>query len=200
MWVYGAPMAGNGGRAAETEARKQRLLAAAAELATDGGYDAVQMRDVAARADVALGTLYRHYPSKDHLLVSALAEQAGSLQARIARRPAQGATPADRVSDVLERASRALEREPKMAAAMVAALSSPDPDAAEVKARVNETLRSIIGAAIADDGVARVDDVVHVLGQVWFSVLIGWVGQPTRDASMGDELSRAAHLLLDPRS
>ena len=36
-----------------------------------GGYDAVQMRTVAERADVALGTLYRYFPSKIHLLVRA---------------------------------------------------------------------------------------------------------------------------------
>jgi AcrR family transcriptional regulator len=39
-----------GTRAAETAARRRRLLAAATELAAEGGYDAVQMRDVAARA------------------------------------------------------------------------------------------------------------------------------------------------------
>ena len=33
------------------------------------------MRAVAERADVALGTLYRYFPSKIHLLVSALAGQ-----------------------------------------------------------------------------------------------------------------------------
>ena len=54
-----------GTRAAETAARKERLIAAATALAAEGGYDAVQMRDVAARAEVALGTLYRHYASKD---------------------------------------------------------------------------------------------------------------------------------------
>ena len=33
------------------------------------------MRAVAERADVALGTLYRYFPSKIHLLVSALARE-----------------------------------------------------------------------------------------------------------------------------
>ena len=70
--------------ALETAARRERTIAAAVELATGGGYDAVQMRDVAARAEVALGTLYRHYPSKDQLLLSALADQAASLLERIA--------------------------------------------------------------------------------------------------------------------
>jgi AcrR family transcriptional regulator len=40
-------------------ARRRRVLDATLELAAVGGFDAVQMRDVAAAADVALGTLYR---------------------------------------------------------------------------------------------------------------------------------------------
>ena len=94
-------------RAAETAARRQRLLDAAVSLATEGGYDAVQMRDVAARAEVALGTLYRHYSSKDQLLLAALADQANTLRTRLAQRPPRGDEPGDRVADVLRRATRA---------------------------------------------------------------------------------------------
>src|SRR5690349_21949318 len=50
--------------------RRQRILDATYTLAREGGYDAVQMRAVADQADVALGTLYRYFPSKVHLLVS----------------------------------------------------------------------------------------------------------------------------------
>ena len=51
-------------------ARRDRVLEAAMDLAGEGGYDAVQMRDVAARAQVALGTIYRYFSSKDHLLAA----------------------------------------------------------------------------------------------------------------------------------
>src|SRR3989442_15683507 len=119
------PVAGK--RARNQAARRQRVIEAAMALATEGGYDAVQMRDVASRADVALGTLYRYFPSKDHLLIAALAEWAAALECRLTQYPPRGETPADRVSDVLRRASRALEREPRLTAALVTALSSPDP-------------------------------------------------------------------------
>ena len=39
------------------QARRQRVIDAAMSLALEGGYEAVQMRDVAARADVAMGIL-----------------------------------------------------------------------------------------------------------------------------------------------
>ena len=49
--------------------RRKRILDATLAIASKGGYEAVQMRAVAERADVAVGTLYRYVPSKVHLLV-----------------------------------------------------------------------------------------------------------------------------------
>ncbi len=192
-----------GPRAIETAARRRRLLEAASELAAEGGYDAVQMRDVAAKAEVALGTLYRHYSSKDQLLVAALAAQASELQRRLALRPPRGATPADRVTDVLRRACRALEREPHATAAMVTALSSPDPDAAAAKFEVYATLRTIIADAIDghDTGdISEFDGVLRVLGHVWLSTLSAWVGGMLSGPEMTADLTAAAHLLLDGRA
>ena len=62
------------GSAAQRDRRK-RILDATIALASKGGFDAVQMRAVAEQADVALGTLYRYFPSKIHLLVSALGRE-----------------------------------------------------------------------------------------------------------------------------
>ena len=55
--------------------RRKRILDATMAIASKGGYEAVQMRAVADRADVAVGTLYRYFPSKVHLLVSALGRE-----------------------------------------------------------------------------------------------------------------------------
>jgi AcrR family transcriptional regulator len=55
--------------------RRKRILDATLAIASKGGYEAVQMRAVAERADVAVGTLYRYFPSKVHLLVSALGRE-----------------------------------------------------------------------------------------------------------------------------
>ena len=73
-------------------ARRQRVVAAAMELGSAGGYDAVQMRDVATTADVALGTIYRYFSSKDHLLAEALVEWVRDLGRRVQARPPRGGT------------------------------------------------------------------------------------------------------------
>src|SRR5437764_13229792 len=72
--------------------RRKRILDATLALASKGGYDAVQMRAVAEKADVALGTLYRYFPSKIHLLVSALAREFERTQDRADRAALRGDT------------------------------------------------------------------------------------------------------------
>jgi len=187
-----------GTRAAETAERKRRLLAAATELAAEGGYDAVQMRDVASRAGVALGTLYRHYSSKDQLLVAALDAQAATLRDRIAQRPPDGDTPAIRVANVLRRACRALERQPRVTAAMMTAMSAGDETTTPTKREVDATLKAIIEHAIAANGdVDDLDGVVRVLGHVWFATLSYWVNGLATPGEMAADLERTAHLLLD---
>ena len=55
-----------------TEARKaaarERIVAAALALVAKGGYREAQVAAVARRAGVAIGTVYRHFPSKADLL------------------------------------------------------------------------------------------------------------------------------------
>src|SRR6266568_3909150 len=90
------------GAATETEfssaaqrERRQRILDATLALASRGGYDAVQMRAVADRAGVALGTLYRYFPPKIHLLVSGLAREFERNQEKLDRIAIPGDTPYD---------------------------------------------------------------------------------------------------------
>src|SRR3982751_2552157 len=88
-----APTDAELGTAAQRDRRK-RILDATLALASKGGYDAVQMRAVAEKADVALGTLYRYFPSKIHLLVSGLARELEVVLERMERTTIPGATPA----------------------------------------------------------------------------------------------------------
>ena len=100
--------------------RRRRLIDAAFELGAEGGYDAVQMRDVAVTANVALATIYRYFSSKDDLLAAAMTEWTGRLKSRVAQSPPRGRTAAERMSDVLHRACTAMERQPKLTEAVKA--------------------------------------------------------------------------------
>src|SRR5215471_4387862 len=120
---------GEFGSAAQRERRK-RILDATLALASKGGYDAVQMRSVAERADVALGTLYRYFPSKIHLLVAALTEEFERMQEKLDRKPIPGETATERVMYVLSRVTRTMQRDPMLTEAMTRAFMFADPSAA----------------------------------------------------------------------
>lgn len=71
------------------DARPQELLAAALELFVEKGFAATRSEEVAARAGVAKGTLYRYYPSKEELLKAVVQENLGMHIAESAAQAAQ---------------------------------------------------------------------------------------------------------------
>jgi TetR/AcrR family transcriptional regulator, cholesterol catabolism regulator len=177
--------------------RRKRILDATLALASKGGYDAVQMRTVAERADVALGTLYRYFPSKIHLLVSGLAREFERTQERLDRRPIPGDTPYDRMLYVLGRITRSMQREPMLAEAMTRAFMFADSSAAAEVNAVARLMEQMLTKAM-HDGEPSSDDkaIARIIGDVWLSNLVAWV---TRRASADDvtnHLELAAGLLL----
>jgi TetR/AcrR family transcriptional regulator, cholesterol catabolism regulator len=178
-------------------ARRARVLDAALALATEGGYDAVQMRDVASRAQVALGTIYRYFASKDHLLAACQLEIWRELELRLDARPLTGATAADRVIDLFGRLMRPVEREPLQAAALITASSSPDPAVRECQLEMIGLQDSVFAGAMGELDVARKAHIAQVLRQVWFAALLGWVNGWTDAKAVTVDFEIAVQLLLD---
>ena len=182
--------------AAQRERRK-RILDATLALASKGGYDAVQMRTVAEQANVALGTLYRYFPSKIHLLVSALAREFERTQEKLDRAVIPGDTPAERMLYVLGRMTRFMQRDPMLAEAMTRAFMFADPSAAAEVNQVAQLMERMLTRAI-HEGEPTADEaaIARIIGDVWLSNLVAWV---TRRASWNDvsnHLELAARLLL----
>jgi AcrR family transcriptional regulator len=179
-------------------ARRQRVITAALELSSTGGYDAVQMRDVAARAEVALGTIYRYFSSQDHLLAAVLVDWMIDLERRVSLRPPKGDTTAERVVDILRRASRAMEKDPNLSAAVITALSSPDRAVADCQGELTEIMARIQSQAFPLDFDPDIQTrVIRVLGFIWFTSLMAWVNDWAGASDTGEELASATHLLLD---
>ena len=191
-------------RAAETESgsaaqreRRKRILDATLALASKGGYDAVQMRAVAERADVALGTLYRYFPSKIHLLVSGLVREFEATKAKLDKRPVPGDTPAERIIYVLNRVTRNMQREPLLTEAITRAFMFADPSAAGEVNTVAELMERMLTDAMHED--EPTDDeraIARVIGDVWLSNLVAWVTGRASAADVTRQLELAARLLL----
>ncbi|HYV78225.1 MAG TPA: cholesterol catabolism transcriptional regulator KstR [Streptosporangiaceae bacterium] len=177
--------------------RRQRILDATLALASKGGYEAVQMRAVAERANVALGTLYRYFPSKIHLLVSGLAREFERNQEKLDRTTIPGTTPYERMLYVLSRITRTMQREPLLTEAMTRAFMFADPSAASEVNTVARLMEHMLTRAM-HEGEPTADEIAiaRVIGDVWLSNLVAWV---TRRASADDvsrQLELAARLLL----
>jgi TetR/AcrR family transcriptional regulator, cholesterol catabolism regulator len=182
------------------EARRQRVVDSAIELALEGGYEAVQMRDVAARAHVAMGTVYRYFTSKDHLLAAALVHWIDQLDTRLAQVPARGGTASQRVIDVLDRALRAMSRQPNLVAAVFMSLASPDPAAVECQKQITALMDGIITRAIGEPQPPDHAERTRMIGHVWYSSLVGWVNGWSDMARVHGELAVAVRLLLPEAS
>ncbi len=184
------------GSAAQRERRK-RILDATLALASKGGYDAVQMRTVAERADVALGTLYRYFPSKIHLLVAALTLEFERTQDKLDRKPIPGDTPQDRILSVLSLVTRTMQREPMLTEAMTRAFMFADPSAA---AEVNTVARQMerMFTRAMHDGEPSADEIAiaRVIGDVWLSNLVAWVRRRASADDVTSHLELAVRLLL----
>jgi AcrR family transcriptional regulator len=116
-------------------ARRQAILAAASDVASEKGIGAVQIVSIANRAGIAAGTVYRYFPSKTDLvaaLASAFCEQelaAMQAAARAAPGPLSALT-----AGIATFAMRAVARR-RLTFALVAEPTEPDLDAARASFR-----------------------------------------------------------------
>ena len=190
--------AGADNETAAQRARRDRILQATLALASRGGYDAVQMREVAERSGVALGTLYRYFPSKVHLLVSAMASELETMRRRMQRRAIPGDTRRERVGFVLERSTRNLQRDPNLTNAMVRAMMAADASMAAEVNQVRGLMNDLIIQALRADGTSTPDDEGYagILQDVWFARQIAWLGGRIGTAEVWRDIEGAIDLVL----
>jgi TetR/AcrR family transcriptional regulator, cholesterol catabolism regulator len=177
--------------------RRKRILDATTAIASKGGYEAVQMRAVADRADVAVGTLYRYFPSKVHLLVSALGREFERIDAKTDRSTLTGATSRQRLNFVVSRLNRAMQRNPLLTEAMTRAYVFADASAAGEVDYVEKLIDSMFARAMSD-GEPTEDQyhIARVISDVWTSNLLAWLTRRASATDVSKRLELAVRLLI----
>ncbi|WP_229808788.1 MULTISPECIES: TetR family transcriptional regulator [Actinomadura] len=179
--------------------RRKRIVQAAAALASRGGIEAMQMRTVSERAGVALGTLYRYFPSKMDLVVAVVSEELDLLEASIERRPPRAGDAPQRAVEVLMRATRGLMREPELAEALIRSLLLSD-----VKTDFGDRMTGmLLLAASGRPETFSADDprrlVARALSGIWTMEMIEMLrGNATAEEIQARLEISAARLLIDP--
>lgn len=162
------------------DARTDRILDVALELAEHDGYEAVRLRQLAEKANVALGTVYRRFASKEDILAAVLEREVERLQKAIESSAFPGNTPRDRLRSFFELATRTMAARPKLASAMFRTVASGDPHISEKVSRYYSRMNTIIllvenGGPVKDPPADDVT-VANLLQSLWFAALVGWTG------------------------
>jgi AcrR family transcriptional regulator len=177
--------------------RRQRIVDAAEALMVETDYDKIQVKDVADRADVALGTLYRNFNSKDHLFACALQSWSMGFGDRLALSPT-GPT-VERVGAVYRRAVRAFEKQPRVYNVTMQVLSSTDPHATDMFGTFARQQSEAFAVALETSTLTEDDrrDLIAVMSAVLDANLRSWQLGHQPIAAVYDAVDRAAHLILD---
>ena len=182
--------------------RARKIVKTAVEFAEKGGFEAVRLRDVASKAGVALGTLYRHFRSKEDLLMAGLSLEAEALVRQMKQSPPKGDTPLERVTAYFAAATRTLCRKAKLTRAVLRAGASGEPELTEKLRRFHGVCAEMAVAALrgkslgAEKPTPLEMSVSSILHQVWFAALIGWMGGLYTQPEVVKEVRVAAEFII----
>ena len=154
--------------------RRRRIVHAAMDLLAEHGYDEIQMRDVAVGAGVALGTLYRYFPSKEQLFAHVLLEWSASFDEAMRRRRPERGTDAERLRLLLRRAVGAFERHPNYFQLLSVLEVSKDPAVVEPFATYSRRFFAAVGEALTDTAPDDVPVVTMLTTSLLSTLLRGW--------------------------
>ncbi|MDQ1462576.1 MAG: TetR/AcrR family transcriptional regulator, cholesterol catabolism regulator [Actinomycetota bacterium] len=183
---------------AAQQARRDRIVDAGLTLLAERAYDKIQVKDVAEEANVALGTLYHYFSSKEHLFAEVLVRWAATLRTNISRNPLRGLDDAQRLTQVIRRSVRAFQRQPSLARLIATLETSADPYATEILARLAQTTTDIYVEAIHDVDRDAAERIVRVVDAVLAARLRAWVAGRITITTVTEDLADAIALLLDP--
>ncbi|MFI0239939.1 TetR family transcriptional regulator [Streptomyces sp. NPDC016845] len=134
---------------ARIDAQRATVLDAATALLAEHGYAGCSMSAVAARAGIATGSVYRHFPSKAELSVELFRRVVTREVAAVREAAARPAgTPAERVVAVVETFARRALKSPRLAYALLAEPVDPAVDAERLVFR--RAFRDVFAEHITD--------------------------------------------------
>lgn len=166
--------------------RARLVLDCAARLAGEGGIEAVRMRDIATQTGLALGTLYRQFPSKDAVLLALLEREVGFLESSMAFMRVSGDTYVRRAVGFFDPVTRIMCGREKLTRALLATVAAGNPELHKQIARYHKRSTTLIAGVLAGDHPPKdepraldgeeLERVAYILSQTWFAALIGWMG------------------------
>ncbi len=192
------------GRREEQKARRQRaIFEAAMELFRTKGFAATTVDEIAAAADVAKGTFFNYFPTKEAVLLHLNQLQVARLEAVAASTPGFEALPArDRVMAIFSALAEGIAGQHELVRVAAAVTLLHQPAHAEFDRQLAGSFDALL-ARIAAEGQARGElradvpaaELGLMLRQLYFLTLLTWLEQPERP--LAPMLGRNLDLLIE---
>jgi len=180
--------------------RRDRIVRAAITLLEHGEYDAIQMRDVAQEAAVALATVYRYFTSKEHLYAAALLEWAANFPAREQQKRAGGRSDEAQLRALMRRAVRAFERYPQMMRAEIVLESSTDLNARALFDQFAARNRAALTSSLPTTDTETAAVIVETVNSVLVTRLRSWALGRITIGDVDRSVQKTLDLIFAPRS
>ena len=152
----------------DAQRNREKLLAAAVEAFATGGVN-TSLEEIARRAGVGIGTLYRHFPSRDALVAAVYRQEVARLAAAAPELMAEY-PPDVALRQWMDRFVGYAATKRGLGEALRAAMESDSELHGEGFAALMGALDALVGAAVAAGTIrqdARGDDVLRALGALW---------------------------------
>jgi AcrR family transcriptional regulator len=178
------------GRTVEGEATRRRLYETAIRLIGEQGYEATTLRDVATRAGVSAGLLYRYYPSKRSVVLALYDELSDAFAKEAAGMPAGKWR--DRFLYALETSLRALgpHRVTLRALAPVMVGDADEGVFAQSTAFSRTRVQAIFRTAVIDANDAPSQKLAEALGRLLYLMHLGVILWWLLDKSPGQRATQ----------
>lgn len=154
-------------------ADRERVVRAAQALVAKGGFRSVAISDVARRAKVAVGSVYRHFPSKAELFAEVFRRASGHEVQVTAQAGASRTDAADQVAHAMDTFARRALESPTLAYAL---LAEPVDPAIEAERLVFRRAYRDAFAHFIEAGVER-GELPPQAPKVTASALVGAIGE-----------------------
>lgn len=183
-------------------ARRQRIVDATCDLLREVGLDDLSMKQVAARADVSLSTVYNLYESKQAILAAVLDQDLVRFEAMV--RAARSRDALERILDALRIAEKLYRDDPRFYRAILWRRPSPGPDrafdAAMLEPRTRFWREMVANATQA--GFLRAETDASALGmlmsRIMFGAIADWIGGRISAERLREEVAFGFAVALQP--
>ncbi|SFA78083.1 transcriptional regulator, TetR family [Amycolatopsis marina] len=136
---------------ARLDSQRAAILDAAVELLAENGYAGCSVNAVAARAEIATGSVYKHFPNKAELVAELFRIVVSREVAAVEAASRRAGTVAERIVAVFETFAQRAMKTPRMAYALLAEPVDAPVEAERLEFR--KAFRNIVAARI-DEGIA----------------------------------------------